>query len=59
MSPKPLDEVVEVRKTRAGVELHVTGEGGRFVLALDAIAALALADDLTRACERPLQAVAA
>lgn len=59
MTPSPLDEVVQVRKTPTGAEVHVAGEGGRFVLVLDAIAALSLADDLTIACQIPLRAVAA
>lgn len=57
---RPLDEVVAVRKLPdGGVELHATADGEGFVLVLDDIAGLALADDLTIACERPLRAVAA
>lgn len=56
--PRPLDEVVEVRKhPDGGVVLHdlATDEP---LIALDVFAALALADDLTMAAERPLRAVA-
>lgn len=56
---RPLDDVVAVRqRPEGGVELYAVVDG-RSVLVLDAAAALALADDLTRACERPLKAVAA
>ncbi len=57
---RPLDDVVAVRKLPGGgAELHAVADGVSFVLRLDDVAALALADDLTIACQRPLQAVAA
>lgn len=59
MNPRPLDEVVEVRKVDGGAELHGRAAGIAFVLVMDDVAALALADDLTIACQRPLRAVAA
>lgn len=60
MNPRPLDEVVQVRKLpEGGAELHGRAAGIAFVLVLDDVAALALADDLTIACQRPLRAVAA
>jgi hypothetical protein len=57
--PRPLDEVVAVRKhPEGGVVLHdvVADEP---LIRLDDLAGLALADDLTLACQRPLRAVAA
>lgn len=55
---KPLDEVVAVRPLpEGGVELHCVA-ADRPLLRLDALAALTLADELTRACQLPLRAVA-
>lgn len=53
-----LDEVVAIRPVPGGVELHIGGEAQGVVVWLDADAALSLADDLTRACERPLPVAA-
>ena len=57
--PRPLDEVVAVHKRPSGgVELHAIADGEGFVLTLDDAAGLALADDLTVACERPREVAA-
>lgn len=59
MTPRPLDEVVQVRKApEGGVVLHDVA-ADKALLALDFTAALALADDLTIAAQRPLSMVAA
>lgn len=56
---KPLDDIISVHKQPGGgVELHATADGLGFVLRLDPLAALTLADELTMVAERPLRAVA-
>lgn len=56
---KPLDDILSVhRLPDGGVELHAAADGEGFVLALDPLAALTLADELTMAAELPLRAVA-
>lgn len=56
---KPLDDVVAVRqRPEGGVELVAVADGLP-LLALDPLAALTLADELTMAAELPLRAVAA
>lgn len=55
---KPLDDVVAVRKRPEGGAEVIAVASGETLIRLDDVAALALADDLTRSCERPLRAVA-
>ncbi len=56
---RPLDDVVAVRKRpEGGAEVFCVATD-ETLLVLDQVAGLALADDLTIACQRPLQAVAA
>jgi hypothetical protein len=56
---KPLDQVVAVRKSSSEYTEVYSVATGRAMLRLDQVAALALADDLTRCNERPLRAAVA
>ena len=51
--------IITVQPTPEGVELHAVAAGQRVVLRLDSPAGLTLADEITMACERKLEAVAA
>lgn len=56
---KPLDQVVAVRKLPNDNTEVYSVRDGKALLRLSPLAALALADDLTRLNERPLRAAAA
>lgn len=57
---KPLDDVAKVHpQSGGGVEIHAEADGEGFILRLDCMAALTLADEITRIAERPLRVVAA